>query len=475
MNTSVAKLLKRTLFTVLDLPLIISRLLEKPDRSEGDLESQAPSSHLTFEDEVFPVSPERLSEDSEKTAETEYYDKDGTVSAIYQREHDDIQGDTPYAEGPTRIFLHGEGGSEKLLVLSVTKEMVSMIQEVTSHKQALRKHERLHSRFENQVISAERAIERAEDSINDSVSGDEAQKLQAEVEHQRLKMQKACTERDLMADRLRVFRLNVELSKNEAQTFFEQVLGDADLLDAPSSDSQTAEGESDGVPHSRHNSSALSGGTGRSSCPSPEELFRQAALENLIDQSRELRQAQNRFDTWPDECDRIRQDYDNCVANGEEVPLRSDLDLNLLQEGMGITSYLIQAEKEHEMAKEHAIAVGAVDENWGQPIYYGDEFEAQSWSDEEEIAHQRDKDWSRVEAWRMNVSAALDGQPLQSTNVNEGANGTAYFDDTISEPMDIDEWDAKTIDFAQDSVSVVDHDVCNSKNISRWQEITGHR
>lgn len=41
--------------------------------------------------------------------------------------------------------------------------------------------------------------------------------------------------------------------------------------------------------------------------------------------------------------------------------------------------------------------------------------------------------------------------------------------------MDVDKWDAKPIDFSQDSVSVVAHDEFKSEYIKRWQKLRGCR
>ncbi len=474
MGTRAASMLKLTFLTFLDLPQILTRLLQKQGYSEKDIESQVPSCQLTFEDEILSAPPGYSSRNSME-ANGAYQDEEDPASGGHESDFENTQSHIPYAEGPACVFLHNDGNSRDFLALSVTEEMVSMIQKVASHKTILRKHEKIYAKLTDRMSSVERTIRQIEENIAKGGGEDETEKLRQDIECRGLKLQKACTERDVMGDRLTIFRMNVNFAKDAAQSFFEQSLGDADLLDPPSTGSPTTEGESEGTARSRHNASASSGGASESPSPSPEELLRQAAWGQLMDRSRELHEIQERFDTWPGECDRVRQDYDDCLANGELVPTRSDLDQNLLQEEMGITSQLIHVEKEHEMAKEYAIAIGAVDEDWGQPMYYGDEFEAQSWGDEEEIAHQKKKDWSRVEAWRLGVSAAEDERAMISIDHTEWANGAACLDETMSEPMDIDDWDAESIDFAQDSISVVAHDEFKAKNISRWQEMTGHR
>jgi len=475
MDTRAAIMLKRTFNTFLGLSQILTRILQKSDHSDKDLESQEPSSPLTFEDEIFPASSRRPPEDSVSINESEYRDEEGRAPSDHHHHQIEItQEAPPYAEGPAHVFTHRDGGSKDCPALFVNREMVSVVQEVVNQKKVLRKHEKSYARLLNQIQRTERAITVAEQKCDESGGEEDLLSLQQQIESEKSKLQVSCAERDQMADRLRIFRMDLGYIKDAAQTFFEQVLGDADLLHLTHMDSPNAENESDATTHSQHCPES-DGETNTSSHLSPEDLLRQAAWEKLMDQSRLLQETQQQFENWPDECDRQRQDYEGCLANGEEVPARSEIDRYFVRHGMELTSYLIEVENKHEQAKEHAIAVGAVDEDWGQPMYSNDEFEAQSWGNEEVIAHQKTKDWSRVEAWRLDVAAAVDERALGSIDPTEWANGAACLDETISEPMDIDDWDAKTIDFAQDSVSVVDHDVCNSKNISRWQEMTGHR
>lgn len=470
MDTCAATFLKQTFLTVLGIPQKLSRLLQKSDTSEKDLESQVPPSPLLFGNEALLVSSKQPFENLLGMDEAGYQDDRDTVLSGHRHETENTQGMTPYADGPARVVLHNARTSKTCLALTVNKEMVSMIGEVAKHKQILRERGKLYAKLVGKLSDIERAILEAEANLREAKSKDESQKLQQDIEGQKSRMQRASTERDLMADDLRVFKLNVEIAQDAAQAFFEPLFGGASLIEIPRLDSVAASSELQGT---GSHSPASSGETDGSDRPSPEELFRQAAQENLMDQREELLKAQRQWDTWPSVCDRERQIYEELLANGEPVPAQSDFDRSFLKAAMDITACLIKTEKEFEMAKEHAIATGAIDEDWGKPQYY-DEFDAQSWTNEEEIAYQQSKDWSHVDDWRHRVSAIPDGRLVEPTYTDEWVEAVDpnLF---LSEPIDIDEWDAEPIDLRQDSISVVAYNAYQSKNIRRWQAMIGHR
>ena len=267
-----------------------------------------------------------------------------------------------------------------------------------------------------------------------------------------------------MGERLKIFRIDLSSAKDASYALFEEAFSKANPLDMSEASSEVStSGNNEASPTSPPKESC------RSTVLDQEDLFRQAAYENLLHQSKELGETRKQFETWPSRCDDQRDEYMQHVAIGVPVPPQTEFDNILLHHHMLLTGDVISAEKAYEAALAHAKATGAVSEYWGNPVCYGDEFDAQSLVNEEEIAYQQTRDWTPVEVWREGVANVVDGGsclqwyksfPLQESD---------------GELMDLDEWTGAPVESPDESHSVVAYDKYKSQNIKRWQEIRGHR
>ncbi|KAL6714568.1 hypothetical protein ACLMJK_007993 [Lecanora helva] len=462
MSLGAALVLRRTLWAVLDFPLILSRLFQKPKYSQDDLETQAPMYPPTHESSTSEMTPTL-----ERTNVVRAYDasdpsderRTATNPGQY---HQKAGSDAPYAPGPARVFLHTDAKSRDHLALTVNKEMISVVQEVAEQRQMLEKHQKLHTKLSEQMTRVKRAIESAEENNAGAENDHDAQHCVEEIERQKAKLEKLSNERKIVANGVRIFKMDLGFTKDAVQAFFEQVLTDANLLNPIDEESMSTHTETDQL---YPGNDVVSDHANSSGCSllDPEDLFRHTAEEKLAHFSQDVRETQEQFDTWPNTYEEQRETYEALLAQGDDVPARSEFDRIMLAQEMRITSYLINVEKEKEQARKEALALGVIDEDWGRPIYFNDVFEAESWTNDEEIAHQQTKNWSHVERWREGVSA--------SWNI-----GTSDDQEVLtSNPPDIDEWEVESIGFAQDSVSVVAHDEYQSKNIRQWQTMVGHR
>lgn len=280
-------------------------------------------------------------------------------------------------------------------------------------------------------------------------SEEEVANLQREIEEEEMKRQQLYERRDALGDRLRIFGMNLEFAKEASQAFFEKVLGGADLLNLP--DVNSAAGTH--IPNLGSNPVVLAKDTNDAAAQSAEEDTGRAVFEELICRGRDIQLTQQQFDGFQSDCSLQRKAYEASLANGHDVPTRTNFDLMLLDHGMKITACLIEEEKAYELAKDRAKALKVISEHWGDPEY-NEPWEAQSAPEDEVVAYQKTRNWSRVEDWRQGVSDSSD--------------------ETISEPIDIDEWDAKPVNLS-DSISAVAHIEHESKNIKRWQDIRGCR
>ena len=471
MDTGTAVIFRRTVLTIIGIRRLLTRLLQRPTDIEKDLESQIPSPPPTFKDESHRSSSRSpfQSPTGRETASDKF--ENHSIASGSRNRGEVTPEEVPYAEAPTRIFLHNDGDlhndgeSKDVLACLVTKEMVCTMQEVINDKQALQKIEKLLDKLERKAQKTQKLVIEFESRIVDAESGDEAQNLEQQLECLRLKAQEAHSEKDSMTNRLRVLKLNLELSKDAVQNFFENLFSDAGLLDAPCQESEREPEET--------GSSTNKSNVPESSPPNPEELFRQMAEEDLFNKQAELRKTQEEWDNWSNFYDSELEEYKQLLADGEPVPTQSVFDQCLLYKRMELNTYLVKTGKAYDMALEHAVAAGPVHSDFGKPVYF-DEFCLESWTNEEAIAHQQTKDWSRVYEWLQRIPTTLDEELISSIDTDAL---DEIEDPNIStlEPMEIDEWEVETIDLGQDSVSVIAFDAYQSKNLKRWQEMRGHR
>ena len=461
MTNRAALLLQQSLYTVLDLSKLLAKLLRPSAYQSNDLESQVMTYPTESSDELFALLSRSCSETSHRMQNLQNHGEDNYISSVVNYVVRDPHQNVPYAEGAARVFLHRDRKSKDSLALFINEEIVAAIQDAADEKRRLRKHEKLYNELSSQVLRAERAIEAAEEIYANAETEDEARKAREEIECQNLKLQTAMEAKDVMADRLRIFRINVGFTRDTACAFFEQALNDANLLDSTNANTSDMLSEAGVPPQSGRSSQRSDEDRSEDSCLDPDELFRKAAWEKLRYYTKDLEETQEQWDTWPDKDEDEREHYEDLRARGEDVGTQSEFDRFQLEQGMRITSYLIQVEKDQEQAREHAVALGVIDEDWGKPMYVNDQWEAESYTTDEMIDHMKTKNWGRVERWVESVSKAVDKSSTQH--------------DQAPEPTDLDDWDAETINMGEDCVSAVAHDPIERNNTSRWQMMKGHK
>lgn len=445
MDTPAGMMLRQAFFTVLSISHILTRMLNLSNYSAGDIEAQRPISLLTSEESSFRDFPRWTSESSEGTG---YEASSGRSS---NGRHDGVketQGDPVDGLNPTIV---------------ANDQMVSLVQDVADSVQTLRKHEKIYEDLTEEILNGERRIDQARTDLECAESEEDALWLQGEIEQQEFRTNHVHEERKALDERLRIFKMNLEFAREATQAFFEKTLREAGLLALPNADTQDTADDILETHNPRASIEASIGDDNQILSPSAEELSRQEALEDLREAQSELILAHERFDVWPSKLEYHCKVYEERLMNGESVPPRSEYDRSFLKHGMLLTTDLIDAEKKLELVKVNAQTLGAVDEYWGFPVYE-DTWDGESAPEEHVVAHQRTLDWSRVENWREKVADSLEeivSEPME--------------DPENQDQMDVDKWDAKPIDFSQDSVSVVAHDEFKSEYIKRWQKLRGCR
>ena len=465
MDTGTVGFFRRTFDTILGIPQILTRLLNKPETLDADPESQAHWSPYAFEDEILPrvVSddPRLHQEMPDHHIEDQSYSKAIEEGPGVEESHKHV----PNVEGESYPMPQKDSSPKQCFTILVNQDILSAFQKVINDRQTLRAHELRYSELVHQMSHAERLVEKAREKFE--IAEDEERRIfQHDLEQREADLQRFCNKKDIVEDRLEIFRMNPSFAKDQSQDLIEKTLSNEQLLGV----SETSEpaGSNYDTSFCAQSSAASSRSSNESSAPNPEDLFRQAAWEDLTRQSQELQETQEQFDNWPAVCEQEREAHDNLLASGQEVPTRSELDVFLLHQGMRITTHFINVEKLYENAKEHAKAVGVVDEFWGGPVHYGDEFEAQSCTEEEAITYQKSRDWSRIEDWMQSVSLAL------NANGNAPDVEEQFMDQNELVSMELDDCDNISVS-PEDSHSVIAHDEYMGKNIKRWQAITGRR
>ena len=352
--------------------------------------------------------------------------------------------------------------------------MVSNVQDVIDDSHKIQKHEKDFAKIKRVVSAAEVRLDAAKYDLSEAQDEEESDRIQQIIDKHESTLNDACQRRDNIQRALKIIHIDLDCSTKASQEHIREALVEAGLLQIPEQGAQDDAADNASC-SDRSSHTGNSGGT----LPCPEDLLARATYEKLITLSRDLTDAQRLFEDREINYDREEVDYNNCVANGDEVPSKSEFDRRMLFRDMRLTRYILDTEKAYDNERQKAIDLGIIGSRWGTPSEYGSE--AAESSPENDIARAATLSYVAIEAWIDMVPFSSDEMASEATVVTACDSATArnlYHgsneESTSDSMVDIDEWDAKTIEIS-DSISVAAFDTCNSKNIRRWQEMTGHR
>ena len=481
MDLRAGAFIKQTIEFLFSSPQLISRIFWRSEKDVMDVESQSHAFPHTFEDEVFSCAQQRKSADLAESPCSPDVQSISSTADGKTGDDGNAQPTTQYAKGSCHVALHKETPEHECLALLITETMIEKIQDVIDDSQELQSHERRYNQIEREVSKAQDVLDCARDDLASQGSEDKARDIQQVIDRQETLLSELHRRKDELSSRLEIFRSNLGYSQEASQTFFENALGKTGLLTLP----KVGTPDTDESPEPDHGSD-----TGMSQSDvdsvSATELLGRATLEKLVTLSQDFAEAQEMFTGMEAKYIRDEAMYNEAVAEGEEVPTRSEFDCMFLKYQMGLTTYLIDTEKEYEEERANAIALGAIASDWGTPSEYGS-ITAET-TPENDLIKAAGRDYTNVLAWIDNVpdqfdEAALDRMDIDSWDVKTAVDSSVGEDavderlfpfETVPETPSVDDWDARPVEIS-DSISLIDFGEITGKNIRRWQDQVGHR
>ena len=468
MDIGAGAFLRRTITLVLSSSLLL--IFWRIEDKNKDIESQNMTLLRTLEDESGVVQ----NRDSDGPMTHAKPSSMRSICSINDRAVSDTESSQlprNLADEPSRVIVHQETPEKECLAMLITDSMVSHIQEVIDDNEELKRHKKQFECIGNEIETAQDRVERARESLAAAADDQEYQDCQDVLDHQESILTKACEQRDELSPRLRIFEMNVTYAQKASQAYFEDILGKASLLKLP----QDEVPQNDYAPMADMDHETTRASSKGDQAGGAEELLRRATDEKLTQLSQDFEEAQQLFSGMEAKYERDEAMYDEAVAEGEEVPTRSEFDRMFLKYKMGLTTYLIDIEQKYEEERANAIALGVVASDWGTPSEYGS-YTAES-SPENDIIKAAGRDYTTLLAWMDDVPN-LDKAGM-AVNTDLGEDNTFSVErmihsESIPEPTGMDEWDAKPVEIS-DSISLIDFGEITGKNIRRWQNQVGHR
>lgn len=445
-------LLRRTFSIIFGPTHILTNLFRKSDDPQSDLESQGTSLCSLIADGRVMARPGQP------------IDCRQVRNQVASADRNSISGFTGPTEGPSRIFVHRDG-AERCLGILVTDEMVSITQDIIQKLQIIQKHQKTYDNIEKEVLYAKEMIAKAGAKL-EMAESDEAQNFQDYIEMQESNIQDAYERKEALGQRLEIFKTDLNFARESSHALLTQTLGEANLIELPSP------AEADGQTMLPTPDQDYSPPKAESIASAPEEACREAAMEDAILQLDNLAEAERNFNDRGTFYQEQLTAFKEAVANGDSPDAQSEFDRQFVSYGQQLTRRLIDADATYKQARMHAIGLGALESDWGEPQLFGPlgEWEAQSLPADEMLAYQASRDWTRVETW-------IEHQPTSEyyethANVDEHSSPISGFCDAelpVDEDLvDIDCWDAR-LDDVWRSVSVYDSVESNRERIDRWE------
>lgn len=446
-------LLKKT-FTMIFGPVhVLTRLFQGFDDSQTDLESQSMNFHSLIADDRFISRPGKSSDGPERSSNVSLADSNSDPA---------LTGPT---EGPSRVFVHRDG-AERCLGILVTDDMVSITQDIINKIQIVREHQKKHDDIEKEILYAQEMTGKARVKLEES-DPEEAQKFQDYIDMQESNVQDAYGRRDALGRRLEIFKTDLNFAREASHFLLTQTLEEANLVELPPAESEE---KAVSPPLEQGHTTPETD----SVASDPEEMCREAAMDDAILQLDNRAKTEREFDErrnfYHDQLNAFRE----AVARGDSPNAQSDFDRQFVAYGQDITRRLIDADETYKRARMHAIALGAMESDWGEPTPLGPlgEWEAQSLPVDEYAAYQASHDWSTVEAWIQDLPTSEYYDP-ESHIDEEWVSACGYHDSESpvdEDSVDIDDWDARLYD-VWESVSVYDCVESSREKIDRWEAI----
>lgn len=433
---------------------ILTQLFRGYDDAQHDLESQSTNLHTLIADRGVIRDPAHPNNQPEESTEVSLGD------------HSLDPEPTGPTEGPSRVFVHHDG-TQRYLGLLVTDEMVSTTQDIMQKLNIIREHEKAYDEIEKEIVYSEEMIEKASLKLEES-EPEEAQNLQDYIEMQESNMEDARERRNAIGQKLEIFNTDLDFARKESHDLLTQTLGEANLIDLPLPEEAEADTTLPELEQGQVTPQA------ESFSSDPGEACREAAMEDAILQLDKLAEAERVFNDRGMLYHEQLAVFREAVVNGESPDAQSEFDRQFVAYGQQITRRLIDADTMYKEARAHAIGLGALESDWGEPQLLGPlgEWEGQSLPQDELIAYQASRDWGRVEAWVESLPTSGYCDPL--SHIDQGflsSNGFCDSETPIDATMvDIDDWDARPDD-VWESVSVYDSVETNREKIDRWEAI----
>ena len=260
-----------------------------------------------------------------------------------------------FTDGPAE-FVIANDGSKDCVALLIPQIFLDKLNDFFQQDEDLyrTKGPVIHAKMD--IENTEHSLRRAQQALAVTESEKEKEEIHKYLDHQKPRLLKLCQRRDLLEEQCTTLKREASRSSNYAHYVLKTAMESAHLLrkaepiHIPEIDSE----ESIHFP-SRERTTPQ---TRPQPTPSPEELERQEAYEELKDCWHHLDKIQCRFDEreslYKEEVARWQKGY----PNGAYHFPRSELDRQHVKYGMRLTGALIDAESAFEKAKDRADALG---------------------------------------------------------------------------------------------------------------------
>ena len=353
-------------------------------------------------------------------------------------------GDPKFTEGLNRFIIANDGTKDCLAFL-MDKEMFELLRKIRNRSQELDRLEPRVWKAQNEVFALETTFRLAKAELDEEHSQDSHQSLQESPQQIETKLQKATEKKNNLERDLGLLTCDVDYSKCMAQDTFNEAMEQAGLVALEDQNTEATSiadaDKTDDDDYSNDDYAAESAEYELSELDKARKTYHESFVK--------LNKVQNAFDG-------LRATYHNDViefeadlAQGFTQWTRTDFDLVDLRNNQYATRALIDAEATLDEARERAEALGAFDDGWNQSSYYGGSQRTHVSIINEELSPQLaalvEK---KVESWRVKVPEVVG--------------------DEINEAVDIDDWDAKTVEMS-DSVSIADFSWVR-RRIDRWHD-----
>lgn len=350
-----------------------------------------------------------------------------------------------FASGPAR-FVTTNDGSRDCLALLVTETFLEKLNDMFQCERDLNTIQGPVNTANMDIKSIEYSIERAKKSLESSENKAEKEEIRQYLDHQQPRLLKICQRKQEIEEQCFVLKREISRSSSYAHYVLNSAMESANLLR-----------QREALPYPRIDSGepiqfpsrqpVISQSRPKPS-PSPEELRRQAAFEELEDCWHHLDKIQRFFNGREQLYHQDLAEYQQKCADGRCSLSQSEFDRRHVEYGMRLTGILIDAESSFERAKERV-----------------EVFEEASSRDDSSYDHRYDEKVPReqvqapapmlnrgfIEAWRADVSGPGADENLEMATT--------------------DAVDAELVDIS-DSMSARD---CSEyrKKIDRWQQACG--